>query len=83
MIISSDGYVLTNRHVIMNATSVEAKLMRQQELSSLVRRGRLKELTGGGKRGKARHTAKSYCPGCGGGVAAKMAYCPQCGGKLK
>ncbi len=52
MIISSDGYVLTNRHVIMNATSVEAKLMRQQELSSLVRRGRLKELTGVAKEAK-------------------------------
>lgn len=55
----------------------------EQVLSSLVRCGRLKELTGGGKKGKARQTTKSYCPGYGGGAAARMAYRPQCGGRLK
>jgi S1-C subfamily serine protease len=62
VIISSDGYVLTNRHVIMDATSVEAKLMRQQELSSLVRRGRLKELTGVAKEAKLGRPPKVTAP---------------------
>ncbi len=60
-----------------------AKLMSQQELSSMVRHGRLKELASGGKRDKARKAARDYCPGCGGEVAANIAYCPQCSGKLK
>lgn len=61
---------------------IAKNLISQKELNSLRRRGKLKELTGSGKKRRSKKVAKIYCPSCENEVKKGMVYCPQCGVKL-
>ncbi len=60
-----------------------ARLMSQEELSSLIRRRKSKKSATANYKNKAAAGASGYCcPSCSGEVTEKMVYCPQCGRKL-
>lgn len=63
-------------------SKIAKNIISQKELNSLRRRGKLKELTGSGKKQPSRRVAKIYCPSCENEIKKGMVYCPQCGIKL-